>query len=104
VLLWARNACRTEQVSEIKDENYILHSLLPKQETRWSNSDSVEEGPLSSMGRHLPRHIYSQSYVLANSGKAGLAATEAELKKLQKYQYISAGLDFIPVAIESAGV
>jgi len=36
--------------------------------------------------------------------KAGSAATEAELKKLHTYQDISAGVDFIPVAIESSGV
>jgi len=42
--------------------------------------------------------------VLANSRRAGSSATEAELKILQKYQDISAGVDFIPVAIESSGV
>jgi len=47
------------------------------QETRWSNSVSVEElGPLSGLGRHLPQHIRT-----ANSRKAGSAATGAELKK-----------------------
>jgi len=42
--------------------------------------------------------------VLANRRKAGSAATEAELKKLHKYQDISKNIDFIPVAIESSGV
>jgi len=41
----------------------------------------------------------TQSYVQANSRKVGSAATGAELKKLQKYQDICAGVDFIPVAI-----
>jgi len=48
-------------------------------------------------------NTYAQ-YVLANSRKVDSAATEAELKKLQKYQEISAGVGFIPVAIESSGV
>jgi len=43
-------------------------------------------------------------YLLANSRQVGSAATDAELKKLKKYQDISAGVDFIPVAIESSGV
>jgi len=43
-------------------------------------------------------------YVQANSRKAGSAVTGAELKKLQKYQDICAGVDFIPVAIKSSGV
>jgi len=42
--------------------------------------------------------------VIANSRKASSAATEAELNKLLKYQDISAGVDFIPVAVESFGV
>jgi len=49
-------------------------------------------------------NTYAQSYVQANSRKAGSAATGAELKKLQKYQDISAGVDFIPVAMGSSGV
>jgi len=49
-------------------------------------------------------NTYAQSYVLANSRKAGSAATEAELKKLHKCQDISTSVDFIPVAIESSGV
>jgi len=44
-------------------------------------------------------NTYAQSYVLANSRKAGSPATEAELKKLHKYQDISTSVDFIPVAI-----
>jgi len=36
--------------------------------------------------------------------KAVSAATGAELKKLQKYQDISAGVDFIPVIIESCSI
>jgi len=65
----------------------------------------VKEGPLSCLGRHLP-NTYAQSYVQANSRKAGLAATGAELKKLQKYQEnkFCGVVDFIPVAIESSGV
>jgi len=42
--------------------------------------------------------------VVANSRKAGSAATGAELKNLQKYQDISTGVDFIPVAIETSSV
>jgi len=42
--------------------------------------------------------------VQANSTNAGSAATGAELKKFQNYQDISAGVDFISVAIESSGV
>jgi len=49
-------------------------------------------------------NTYAQSYVLANRRKAGSAATEAELKKLHKYQDISTSVDCIPVAIESSGV
>jgi len=49
-------------------------------------------------------NTYAQSYVQANSRKAGSAATAAELKKLQKYQDIFASVDFIPVVIESSGV
>jgi len=36
-----------------------------------------------------PTHNYAQSYAQANSRKAGSAATEAELKKPQKFQDIS---------------
>jgi len=42
--------------------------------------------------------------VLTNSRKAFSAGTEAELKKLHKYQDISTSVDFIPVTIESSGV
>jgi len=35
--------------------------------------------------RTPPATTHTQSYVLANSRKAGSAATEAELKKLHKY-------------------
>jgi len=41
---------------------------------------------------------------LTSCRKADSAAKGAELKKLQKNQDISAGVDFIPVAIESSGV
>jgi len=41
---------------------------------------------------------------IANSRKAGSAATEAELNKLQKFRDISTDVDFIPIAIESSGV
>jgi len=49
-------------------------------------------------------NTYAQSYVLANIRKAGSAVTDAELKKLHKYQDISTSVDFIPIAIESSGV
>jgi len=42
--------------------------------------------------------------VLANSRQAGSAATGIELKKQRKYQYISVGVDFIPVAIETSDI
>jgi len=49
-------------------------------------------------------NTYAQSYVQANSRKAGSAAIGADLKKLHKYQDISAGVDFIPFAIESSSI
>jgi hypothetical protein len=49
-------------------------------------------------------NTYAQSYVQATSRQAGSAATEAELKKIQKYQDLCAGIDFVPVAIETSGV
>jgi len=42
--------------------------------------------------------------MLANNRKVGSAAIGAELQKLQMYQGISTGVDFISVAIESSGV
>lgn len=49
-------------------------------------------------------NTFAQSYVHASSRQAGSAATEAELKKQQKYQDLCAGIDFMPVAIETSGV
>jgi len=67
--------------------------------------DGATQKPWKSLAWHATcPNTYAQSYVQANSRKAGSAATGPELKKLQKLQDISAGVDFIPVAIESFGV
>jgi len=59
-------------------------------ETRWSNSDSVHgRGAVVVLLVTPPAPTHTHSHVLANSRKAGSAATDAELKKLQKYQDIS---------------
>ena len=56
------------------------------------------------LGRHLGRHTYASSHVQASSAQAGSAAATAELLKSQKYADIIAGVDFVPVAIETSGV
>ena len=50
----------------------------------------------------MPRHVRPVAH--ASSTQAGSAAAAAELKKLQKYADIIAGVDFVPVAIETSGV
>jgi hypothetical protein len=47
---------------------------------------------------------FAQSHLQASSNQSGSAASEAELKKIQKYSDIIAGVDFKPVAIETSGV
>jgi hypothetical protein len=47
---------------------------------------------------------YASSHVQASSCQAGSAAPAAELLKSQKYADIIAGVDFVPVAIETSGV
>ena len=49
-------------------------------------------------------NTFAQSYVQASSMQSGSAAAGAELKKQQKYNDISAGIDFVPVAVETSGV
>ena len=50
----------------------------------------------------LLSNTYVQSYVQATSRQAGSAAAGAEQQ--QKYQDLSVGADFVPVAIETSGV
>ena len=59
---------------------------------------------MSGLRRHLPQHLRTVVYVQATSRQAGSAAAGAELKKQQKYQDLSVGVDFVPVAIETFGV
>jgi len=49
-------------------------------------------------------NTFAQAYVQASSMQSGSAAAGAELKKQQKYNDISAGIDFVPVAVETSGV
>jgi len=81
------------------------HSLYGCNDKRPDGATQIpwKRGPCLAWDATCP-NTYAQSYVQANSRKAGSAATGAELKKLKKYQDISAGVDFIPVAIDSSGV
>jgi len=47
---------------------------------------------------------FAMSHVSASSTEAGSAAASAEINKTQKYRDIIAGVDFVPVAIETSGV
>jgi hypothetical protein len=47
---------------------------------------------------------FAQSHLQASSNQSGSAASAAELKKIEKYSDIIAGVDFKPVAIETSGV
>jgi hypothetical protein len=47
---------------------------------------------------------FAQSHLQASSNQSGSAASAAELKKIQKYSDIIAGVDFKPLAIETSGV
>ena len=46
---------------------------------------------------------FAESHVLASSTRAGSAAATAEAMKSPKYADITAGVDFIPIAIETSG-
>jgi len=49
-------------------------------------------------------NTFAASHVVDSSVAAGSAAAKAELKKVQKYRDITAGVDFVPVSIETSGV
>ena len=47
---------------------------------------------------------FAQSHIQASNTQVGSAAAAAELKELQKYADIIAGVDLMPVAIETSAV
>jgi len=47
---------------------------------------------------------FAQSHLLANSNQAGSAASTAEVLKTRKYSDIMAGVEFVPIAVETSGV
>ena len=47
---------------------------------------------------------FAASHILLSSTQSGSVAAAAERKKCDKYADITAGVDFIPVAIETSGV
>jgi len=48
-------------------------------------------------------NTFAESHVQASGTRAGSAAEAAEVSKAQKYADITAGVDFVPVAIETSG-
>jgi hypothetical protein len=58
---------------------------------------------MSGMDATCP-DTFAQSHLQASYNQSGSAASAAELKKVQKYSEIIAGVDFKPMAIETSGV
>ena len=54
------------------------------------------------MGRDLP-DTFANSHIQMSSVSAGSAAKTAEDKKRAKYSDLTAGIDFVSIAIESTG-
>jgi len=70
------------------------HSLCGRNDKRPDGATQIpwKRGRCRAWDATCP-NTYAQSYVLANSRKAGSAATEAELKKFHKNQDISTSVD-----------
>ena len=47
---------------------------------------------------------YAPSYITSAASEAGAVASQAEERKIRKYNHLDASLHFTPVAVETAGV
>ena len=80
----------------------------PDVQQRWCYCDGVTTVPWKN-GRYLAwdaiwPDTFANSHIHISSVSAGSAAKTAEDKKRAKYSDLTAGIDFVPIAIESTGV
>ena len=47
---------------------------------------------------------YAPSYIASAASEVGTVASQAEERKIMKYDHLDASLFFIPVAVETVGV
>ena len=47
---------------------------------------------------------YAPSYITSAASEAGIVASQAEERKIRKYDHLDASLQFTPVAVETTGV